>query len=292
MTVSINLISPWCIFFVLAGIAVLFGLMRLWCLKKNREILQRLELENSEFISIVGHQLRTPLTIINGFLSLIVNGTYGKANKKTEEALKKILISADGMRKLVEDLLNASRMELGKMEFAMEKTNISNLLGKISEDFSLLAKNKSLSLKLVLPKKALPLVIVDTVKVGEVISNLVENSIKYTTRGGITISAQARKTMVALDEKGFIIKNGCASEQSVVRICVSDTGIGIPQEDIPYLFKKFSRGKDPSRLNISGTGLGLYIGKGIIEAHGGKIWVESRGRNRGSTCIIELPGVC
>lgn len=289
MTLSINLNSPWCIFFILACIAILLGVSWLWCLKKNREMLQRLDRENSEFISIVGHQLRTPLTIIKGFLSLIAEGTYGKVNKETADALAKILISTEDMGKLIEDLLNASRVELGKMEFTMEKLDITKFLEKIKEDFSLLAKNKRLSLKLILPKKATPFVVADVIKMTEVISNLVENAVKYTKKGGITLSAEVRSSMAVINKNGHNVKGSNTAKQSVVRICVSDTGIGIRHEDIPHLFKKFSRGKDLGQWSISGTGLGLYVGKGIIEAHGGNIWVESQGENKGAKFIIELP---
>ena len=112
---------------------------------------------------------------------------------------------------------------------------------------------------------------IDGVKVREVISNLVDNALKYTLKGhgGVTLRLQ--------------------QVGDAARITVSDTGIGVPETELPYLFAKFSRGKDISRLNTGGTGLGLYVGRNMIESNGGKIWAESDGQDRGSRFIIEIP---
>jgi len=121
----------------------------------------------------------------------------------------------------------------------------------------------------------LPEIMIDKVKVREVISNLVDNALKYTPRGGVTLKLENIN-----DHKE--IKN-------FIRITVSDTGIGVPQTELQYLFSKFSRGKDTKRLNAGGVGLGLYVGKSMIEANGGKIWAESDGEGKGSRFIVELP---
>ena len=107
---------------------------------------------------------------------------------------------------------------------------------------------------------------------------MVDNALKYTPRGGVTMR-------VSVCEKE---EAGCVLNQHI-RLVVSDTGIGIPDTELPYLFAKFSRGKDISRLNTGGTGLGLYVGKIMIEANGGRIWAESDGKDKGSRFIIELP---
>ena len=109
----------------------------------------------------------------------------------------------------------------------------------------------------------------------EVISNLVDNAVKYTEKGGVTLKV----------EKIDKIK---AKEKDKIRITVSDTGIGIPKDEMPYLFTKFSRGKDVKRLNTGGTGLGLYVGKNMIEGNGGTIWVESPGAGQGSRFVVEM----
>lgn len=277
------------VFYGLTGTAIVLGLWKIYDLQRINRQLRLLNREQSEFLSIAAHQLRTPLTIIKGFLSLIMDGTYGKVNKDVREALEKIFASSENSVKLVEDLLNVSRIELGKMEFHREKCDIAVELKRIAEDFSLIAERKGLSLALKLPRRSLPKLCIDPVKMREVFSDLLENAMKYTERGGITISVEKKPYATALDSDGYVCSGVHASNRSVVRVCVADSGIGISQEDIPYLFKKFSRGKDPSRLHVPGTGLGLYLGKCIVEAHGGLVWVESKGENRGAIFIIELP---
>src|SRR5664280_2732247 len=116
-----------------------------------------------------------------------------------------------------------------------------------------------------------------------------DNALKYTEKGGVTVSAEMRDTGAVIDEHGFVKEGEKSPYGKVVRITVSDTGIGIPHEEIPYLFRKFSRGKDVSRLHVSGTGLGLYVGKAIADAHHGATWVESDGAGMGSRFIIEIP---
>ena len=118
----------------------------------------------------------------------------------------------------------------------------------------------------------------DAGKVKEVVSNMIDNGLKYTPKGGVTLRVELTKN-----------EELTTDNKEVVRVIVSDTGIGIPATELPYLFAKFSRGKDVGRLNVSGTGLGLYVGKAIVEANGGRIWAESDGEGKGSRFIIELP---
>jgi signal transduction histidine kinase len=236
--------------------------------------LRKLDNAKSEFISIASHQLRTPLTAIKGFLSLVLEGTYGELNNPNiAAALNKVYFSSEMLIQLVEDLLNVSRIESGRMDIKIEKANLENVIKDLYENFSLTAKDKKLYLDYKIQEGSLPEVSMDAAKMREVFSNLIDNSIKYTERGGVTIRGEVRE-----EENG-----------NFVRITISDTGVGIPETEIPYLFKKFSRGKDISRLHANGTGLGLYVGKNIVEAHKGKIWIESEGLGRGSKFIVELP---
>lgn len=257
------------------------------------EELKRLDNAKSEFISIASHQLRTPLTAIKGFVSLVLEGSYGEINPRVRDALTKVYGSGERLIHLVEDLLNVSRIESGRMEFKMEKTKIESILRELCDTFILVAKEKKLSLELKLPKRALTQIYVDNAKIREVISNLIDNALKYTPKGGVVIKAEMG---ICEGKNNHAHESAIASHddadlkgKKVLRVIVSDTGIGIPSSEMPYLFGKFSRGKDTSRLHVGGTGLGLYVGKSIVEAHGGHIWAESDGGDKGSRFIIELP---
>jgi signal transduction histidine kinase len=240
-------------------------------LAQSNDQLRVLDNAKSEFISIASHQLRTPLTAIKGFISLLLEGSYGDVQEKHKEVLNKIYISNERLITLVEDLLNISRIESGRMDFKFDKWDLEKICKEVLDTFMLRAKDHHLYLEYKAPETPLPEVMIDGVKVREVVSNLVDNAIKYTLdgHGGITLRLQQ------FEDK--------------VRVIISDTGIGIPATELPYLFAKFSRGKDISRLNTGGTGLGLYVGKNMIESNGGRIWAESEGQDRGSRFIIEIP---
>lgn len=251
--------------------------------------LRKLDNAKTEFISIASHQLRTPITAIKGFTSLIMEGSYGEVSKNVRSAVERIFVSSERLVNLIEDLLNVSRIESGRLSFTFEKASVSKLLEELYENFLIVAKNKKFYLDLKLPKKSIPEINMDYSKIRELVSNFIDNALKYTERGGVTISAEVRKEGVVIDENGFVIPDKKSEYGKVVRIIISDTGIGIPKEEIPYLFRKFSRGKDVSRLHATGTGLGLYVGKAIAEAHHGQTWVESDGAGKGSRFIIEIP---
>ncbi len=239
-------------------------------LARANEELRKLDNAKSEFISIASHQLRTPLTAIKGFLSLIMEGSYGKVSPEIQDVLNKVYASNDRIVQLVENLLNISRIESGRIQYQFEKSSIEDILKDLSDMFFVMAKNKNLTLTFTIPKKKFPLLYMDAGKIREVISNLIDNAFKYTEKGGVN---------VALEQRG-----------AVARITVSDTGMGIEAATIPHLFSKFIRGsKEASRVNVAGTGLGLYVGRSFIEAHHGKIWIESEGAGKGSRFIVELP---
>lgn len=232
--------------------------------------LRQLDNAKSEFISIASHQLRTPLTAIKGFVSLLLEGSYGKADATLQDVLNKIYVSNERLIRLVQDMLNVSRLESGRMEFKIVPTRIDEMLRDVYNSFLIIAKNKNLKFELALPTKELPQVMADEEKLREVVSNLLDNAMKYTNEGEILLRAEV------------------ASFGRVVRITVADTGIGIPDDELPYLFNKFSRGKDINRLHASGTGLGLYVGKQMMEAMGGRIYAESKGVGQGSEFFLEL----
>ena len=241
--------------------------------------LRKLDNAKSDFISIASHQLRTPLTAVKGFVSLLMEGTYGDINAKARDALNKVYISNERLIQLVENLLNVSRMESGRIEYEFKKGKIEDVLDEIKDNLLFIARKKGLYLNFNLPKEPLPEIKMDFDKMREVLTNLIDNGIKYASRGGVTVRAELAAANLQLT----------TNNPQLIRITVSDTGIGIPKDSLPYLFEKFSRGKDTARLHATGTGLGLYVAKNIVEAHHGKLWAESEGEGKGSRFILELP---
>jgi len=258
-------------------------------LAQANDQLRTLDNAKTEFISIASHQLRTPITAIKGFSSLLLEGSYGEVSESVHGALEKVYSSAERLVDLVEDLLNVSRIESGRMQFTFEKASVEKLIKELYDNFILIAKNKKFYLDIKLPENPLPEIVMDYSKIRELVSNFIDNALKYTEKGGATVKAELREEGVVIDENGFVIVGKKSEFGTMIRITVSDTGIGIPKEEIPYLFKKFSRGKDVSRLHVGGTGLGLYVGKAIAETHHGQVWVESDGAGKGSRFIIEIP---
>lgn len=240
--------------------------------------LKKLDIAKTEFVSMASHQLRTPPTPIKGYSSMLLEGSYGELNEEQRKAVENIFSANNQQIAFVEDLLNVSRIESGGMNFEFKKHQIEDLCQEVINNLALKAKDKNLYLDYKAPAKPLPKITIDGAKIREVISNLVDNAIKYTLKGGITLSTEL-----------CIKKQTECLEKTHLRITVSDTGIGIPKDEIPYLFAKFSRGKDITRLNTGGTGLGLYVVKMITTANGGKVWIESPGAGMGTKFILELP---
>lgn len=241
--------------------------------------LHQLDKAKSEFISIASHQLRTPLTAIKGFVSLLLEGTYGQVPETQKAALEKVYISNERLVQLVEDLLNISRIESGRMEFDFQEGQIEDLITEAVNTLDLSAKNKGLYLEWKKPEKKSAKIKIDITKVKEVISNMIDNAIKYTQKGGITVRV----------ENGAFFDHNTMERKNTVRVIVSDTGIGMEKEDIENIFDKFVRGKEISHYHTDGTGLGMFIAKKVTEAHQGKIWAESAGKGKGSRFILELP---
>jgi signal transduction histidine kinase len=240
--------------------------------------LKLLDNAKTEFVSMASHQLRTPPTPIKGYSSMLLEGSYGELNEGQRKAVENIYNANNQQIAFVEDLLSVSRIESGSMKFEFKKQQIGDLCQEVINNLALKASDKNLYLDYNVIAGPLPELTIDAAKIREVISNLVDNAVKYTIKGGVTLTTEL-----------------CAKKQETclsvphLRVTVSDTGIGVPAEEIPYLFQKFSRGKDTTRLNTGGTGLGLYVVKMITEANGGKVWIESPGANRGTKFILELP---
>lgn len=230
--------------------------------------LLKLDKSKSEFISIASHQLRTPLTSMKGFISIMKNGSYGKLPRKLEEPIHHIEIANERLISLVKNMLDISRIEAGGMAFEFKSGNINELVNELYHSFLHIANEKGNSLEIKIDND-LPAVKMDRGKIRELLSNLIDNAIEYTENGHIEIETKKKK--------------------GNVQILVSDTGIGISKGEVASLFDKFSRGKKARQIKKNGSGLGLYLGKKIAEAHDGKIYARSKGSSKGSTFFVELP---
>ena len=238
-------------------------------LKEAYEKLKNLDRAKSEFISIASHQLRTPLAAIKGYISMFLEGTYGKLSEKIKEPMENVYKSNERLIKLVNDLLNVSRIETGKIKLELQKTSIEDVISNIINELKIEAEKKNIYLKWQEPKKPLPEILVDRDKIRQVILNLIDNAIRYTNKGGIRIIYQ--------------------TANKKCQIIIADTGEGMTIEEILHLFESFSRGGAGTQFYSEGAGLGLYVAKKFVEMHKGKIWVESPGKGKGSTFYIELP---
>lgn len=231
--------------------------------------LKKLDDAKSEFISIASHQLRTPLTAVKGYVSMILENSYGEIPKTMDQPLKNVYASNERLIGLVNDILNISKIEAGKMEMDLENTSLEELILDIINELRIKADAKKLYLTYVKPRVAIPLLMIDKTKIRQAILNFIDNSIKYTEKGGTTVK------LLSIGPK--------------IRIEISDTGMGITKEDLPRLFESFSRGRNGSVGRPEGTGLGLYIARRFVEMHKGKVWAESEGKGKGSAFFIELP---
>ncbi len=239
-------------------------------LKEVNEKLKILDRAKSEFLSIASHQLRTPLSAIKGYLSMILEGSYGKVSKKVKKPIANVFKASNQLNQLVNTLLNVSRIESGKIKLETKKIRLKEIIAPIVEEFMLTAKEKGLYLKLSMPA-SLPLMSLDKQKINQVIMNIIDNAIKYTETGGITI-----KTTESKNKKKILIQ-------------ISDTGLGMDKKQSKQIFEKFERGSAGKTSWASGAGLGLFIARKFTELHHGKIWAESKGVNKGSAFYIELP---
>ena len=184
--------------------------------------------------------------------------------------MEKILYSTERLVRIVNDLLNISKVELGKIEVQKQPTDIKELIASCYEELNIQAEKKNLKFILKKPKEKLPKLNIDSLKIRQVITNLIDNAIHYTQKGKIEITLQKTK-------------------QNTILISISDTGEGMTKEEQKNIFEGFTRGKAGINLFIEGAGLGLYVAKKFLQIHKGRIWAESEGKGKGSTFYVELP---
>ena len=211
----------------------------------------------SEFISAVSHELRTPLTSIKGYASILIAGKLGNVPDAVKQRLEKINIHSDNLVKLINDLLDISRIESGKVEMTMEKCRLSEMIDNVHDLLTPQIKEKSINWRMDVDPK-IPDMFLDKQQAERIFINLIGNAIKFTPENG-TISVKV-----------------ILQDNNMVKAEVTDTGIGIPKDAITKLFDEFYRVENEINENVKGTGLGLPLAKKIVEAHGGSMWVTSK----------------
>ncbi len=233
--------------------------------------LKRLDRAKSEFISIASHQLRTPLTIIKGYLSMIREESFGKVSAGLSSTVNKMYLSNERLIKLVNDLLDLSRMESGRMKYEFAEMDLEEVIDSTVDEFQLPAKDKGIKLVWKNNQKEYPKIWGDAWKLRQVVFNLIDNALKYTSSGHIEIKLE--------------------KEDDGLTLTVRDEGIGMTSETLGAIFQKFVRGREGevAKVNAVGVGLGLFIAKRIVDDHNGKIWVKSEGEGKGSMFFVKLP---
>ena len=224
----------------------------------------------SEFVSIASHELLTPISAMEGYLSMILDEHIGEIDKQTRGYLEKVFTSAKRLSNLVKDMLSASRIEAGEMKIEPQQLDLRQVVQDAFDQLKFTAAAKKLELKLDKSTEILPPVWADKDRTTQVLINLIGNAIKYTPAGTVTV-----RTTVHRDEQ-------------LVEVDICDTGVGMSKEDRAHLFEKFYRIYSKETATTQGTGLGLYITKSIVEKMGGTIWVDSE-TGKGSTFAFTLP---
>lgn len=240
-------------------------------LEKDKKELVELDRMKDEFLQMATHELNTPITVIQGQLSMAITENMCKLNDEQKKFLKPVLTNTSRLANLSRDILNVARIDQHRLSINPAETDLDILISQIVAGLKIKAKTKGNALTYIAPTKSFPKVTIDQTKIGEVITNLINNANKFTDKGKITVTSELK--------------------DSKIIISVADTGIGIEKKDQKYLFEKFYQAgrfdpNDPQEQQ--GSGLGLYISDQIIKLHGGKIWLESE-KGKGSSFYFSLP---
>lgn len=223
--------------------------------------------DDLDFIAFAAHELRGPITVIRGYLDVLSDELQSKLEDDQEELLSRLVVSANRLSSYVNNILNASRYDRRHLKVRLREDSLADIYDIISDDMQLRASSQNRMLSVTIPKD-LPTIAADRGSISEVLSNLIDNAIKYSNEGGLVhISAGV--------------------DGDFVKVAVEDHGIGMPASVVSNLFHKFYR-SHRSRETVAGTGIGLYICKAIVESHGGKIGVRSV-EGEGSTFEFTLP---
>lgn len=225
----------------------------------------------TEFISIASHQLRTPLTSIKLFMEMLANERDGALNEKQREYVSDVRESTERMISLVNNLLNVSRLEEGKLKIEPRPDDLVYFIKDVIHGVMQLANDKNIKIKYNYPKKELPKVKLDRTLLHQVVHNLLTNAIKYSPSG-----------------QNAVIEVNLKNRKDDYLISIKDSGIGISQEERKRIFEKFFRSDDAVKAHAEGSGLGLYVAKIIIESSGADMWLRSQ-KGKGTTFYISIP---
>lgn len=239
--------------------------------KHAHKELKRLDEAKTQFLMATQHHLRTPLTSMRGYVDLILGGIYGRVPQKLKEVILKFEKSTINEIKIVNELLDISQFQLGKEVVSLKPNiQIEPILNEVIEELKFEAESEGIYLKLEKDEKPLPLIKADPSKLKVALSNIIDNAVKYTNKGGVTVK--------------------CQISNDKLQIIVQDTGMGMSEEEQENLFTRlFERGAEAKKVFTTGRGIGLYLTAKIIEVHHGRIWAESEGKGKGSTFYVELP---
>ena len=255
-------------------------------LKATNRKLQKLERLKSEFISIVSHELRTPLTAIKNAMDIILSGKAGDMTENIEKFVSMGKRNAIRLSGIINDLLDISKIEAGKMDFKFELMNVEPVIEYVRSNLLEVAREKGLDIVFTPSAKQVE-VYADSNRLEQVLTNLVSNAIKFTTQGNIEISA----TVVNARELRY---DQCFEEDikklqgNYLLVCVEDHGIGIERKDLNHVFDKFAQIENSLSRKVGGTGLGLPIARQLMEAHNGAIWCDSE-VGKGSKFYFVIP---
>ena len=238
--------------------------------------LAKLDEMKADFIAHISHELRTPLTAIREGTTLLWEEIPGPLTASQREVVSVVGSHSERLYRYLSSVLDLSKMEAGMMEYVRVPSDLVALLNRSAQTVQLTAQRKGIRLEIIYPP-VLPLLFLDEGRMQQVLDNLLNNAMKFTSEGGIVRVAAA-----------FREKEGRAGDDGWVEVRVSDTGTGIPPEEIDRIFTKFYQSPHHQSQRERGTGLGLAIARHIVEAHGGRIWVESQ-QGKGSAFIILLP---
>ncbi len=231
--------------------------------------LRRLEKIRQDFVANVSHELRTPVSSIKGYAETLLEGAL-KDKKNVNDFLKTILSDSNRLASLIDDLLDLSKIESGKLRMENKPHKLLPIVEKVVATLKRQIEDKSIALKIDIPKN-MPDILADETRIKQALLNLIDNAVKYNHQGGkITISAKENNNFIQVD--------------------IVDTGIGIPEKDLPRLFERFYRVDKARSRELGGTGLGLSIVKHIIQAHNGEVFVQSV-EGQGSTFSFTIPKV-
>lgn len=239
-------------------------------LRHANERLREINREKTNFLSMATHQLRTPLTILNGYIELIDDGCYGIVGDEMRKVLKNMDDNNDRLIKMVDDFLDVTRLEQGRTRYQFAVHDLAMLITGVVQEFEPVAEKKKMALNWQAPNTAVNAAY-DEDKIRHVIFNFIDNAFKYSEEGSIAVTLEHEK-------EGLTVR-------------VKDTGVGFDLVDKEHFFAKYFRGENVKNLSAGGTGIGLYVCRRFVEAHGGQVWAKSDGLWKGSEFGFWIPSI-